>query len=118
MSIYRRAANVDKGQYEVMKALRAAGVEVWAIRQPCDLLTRFWCNRHQEHCWMPLEVKTLYGVKNPKPRTDYRQVRQHEFLLRTHTPVVTDFDSAWRELNKRHALASISVPCVLKSIAV
>ena len=116
MSLYRRAAKVDISQTPLVKSLRTAGIHVWTIRYPCDLLLRFWCNRHQAFCWQTLEAKTAYGKKAPKPRVDARQTTQQAFLADTDTPVVTDFDSAWRELNKRHTLGRVDVPCVLKSV--
>lgn len=115
MTIYRTAAKVDECQAPLVKALRNAGIEVWSIRQPCDLLLRFWCNRHHDFCWQTLEVKTAYGKKSPKPRLDSRQKAQQAFLEGTRTPIATDFDSAWAELNKRHALGRIQTACVLKS---
>lgn len=116
MTIYRTAAKVDSCQEPLVKALRTAGIAVWNIRQPCDLLLRFWCARHRDYCWQTLEVKTAYGKKSPKPRLDSRQKAQIAFLEDTDTPIATDFDSAWRELNKRHALGRINAPCILKSV--
>lgn len=115
MTQYRAAAKVDESQRPVVRALRDAGVMVWPIRQPCDLLLRFWCNRHHDYCWQTLEVKTAYGKKSPKPRLDSRQKDQQAFLEATDTPIATDFDSAWRELNKRHSLGRVTTACVLKS---
>lgn len=116
MSIHRYAAKTDTSQAPLVHALRDAGIQVWQIRQPCDLLLRFWCNRHQAFCWQTLEAKTPRGKKQPKPRFDGRQTHQKNFLEETQTPVAIDFESAWRELNKRHALGSTHVPCVLKTI--
>jgi hypothetical protein len=116
MSQYRYAAKVDDSQKPLVKALLDAGIEVYPIRQPCDLLLRFWCNRHQGFCWQTMEVKTPHGKKNPKPHFDYRQKRQQSFLQETGTPVAIDFDSAWAELNKRHQLGRIETTCVLKSV--
>jgi len=115
VTIYRTAAKVDECQKPLVKALRDAGVLVWPIRKPCDLLLRFWCNRHRDFCWQTLEVKTAYGKKSPKPRLDSRQKEQQTFLEATDTPIATDFDSAWRELNKRHALGRVQTACVLKT---
>lgn len=116
MSLYRQAAKVDASQDVLVKSLRDAGIEVWSIRTPCDLLLRFWCSRHQTYCWQTLEAKTPYGKKSPRPRFDSRQKTQALFLLNTNTPVATDFDSAWRELNKRHALGNIDTACILKTV--
>lgn len=107
MSFNRYDRRTDTTQGDLVRSLRGAGVQVWVIGYPCDLLLRFWCTRHREHCWQPLEVKTAYGKKDPKPRVDARQEKQREFLLETQTPIATDFDSAWRELNMRHALGRV-----------
>lgn len=115
MTQYRAAAKVDASQASLVKALRDAGIDVWPIRQPCDLLLRFYCTRHRDYCWQPLEVKTAYGKKSPKPRLDIRQKGQAYFLDTTNTPIATDFDSAWRELNQRHTLGRVETACVLKS---
>lgn len=116
MTRYRAAAKVDAAQHPLVKALRTAGIDVWSIRFPCDLLVRFWCLRHQTYCWQPLEVKTVYGKNNPQPRLDSRQKAQQFFLRETDTPIVTDFDNAWVELNKRHALGRVDTTCILKSL--
>lgn len=118
MTQYRTAAKVDAAQEPVVKALRQAGIQVWSIRQPCDLLLRFWCNRHRDFCWQTLEVKTAYGKKSPKPRLDTRQKDQKAFLEGTDTPVAMDFNSAWCELNKRHALGRVEVSYPLKPLEV
>jgi hypothetical protein len=102
MSIYRHAAKVDLTQRALVKDLRDAGIEVYSIRQPCDLLLRFWCIRHREFCWQTLEVKS-----RPKLRKD--QSRQSEFLERTSTPVAMTFSQAWIQLNQRHQLGAITV---------
>lgn len=49
----RRAANNDKNQPEIVKALRQIGVSVEIIRQPVDLL-----------CWYRGEY-SLMEIKNP-----------------------------------------------------
>ncbi len=116
MSIHRYAAKVDKTQATLVRALESAGIQVWPIRQPCDLLLRFWCKRHQSYCWQTLEVKTNVGKKDPKPRVRREQEEQNTFLRETDTPIAVDFDTAWRELNLRHTLGSIDIPCVLKSM--
>ena len=83
MSLARFAKRTDTTQEAIVKALRAAGWLVWVISKPCDLL-----------CWkagrfQALEVKTPYGKKQPKARTDKRQKEQIEFLQATGAPVVT-----------------------------
>lgn len=107
MSLHRWNAKTDATQADLVKDLRKAGIDVWVIRQPVDLLLRFWCNRHHDFCWQPLEVKTPYGKKDPKARTRADQEEQQEFLRETLTPIATDFDSAWRELNMRHKLGRV-----------
>ncbi|MDB6103480.1 MAG: hypothetical protein JWO52_3479 [Gammaproteobacteria bacterium] len=102
MSIYRRAAKVDGTQAEIVSGLEAAHVEVWSIRLPCDLLVRFWCSKHQAHCWDVLECKPLTGKRAPKAKIRKEQVKQNEFLAATGTPVVTSFYEAWQALNARH----------------
>jgi len=109
VSIHRYAAKTDSVQTELIRDLRAAGIGVWVIGRPVDLLLRFWCARHHDHCWQPLEIKTPYGKKDPKARVDPRQEKQQEFLIETMTPIATDFDSAWTELNKRHKLGRVEI---------
>jgi hypothetical protein len=114
MSIHRYNARTDTSQKPIVKALRDAGVRVWHIGRPCDLLLRFWCERHHDHCWQTLEVKTpVTKAGDPRRRKD--QQTQDTFLAETDTPRATDFDSAWRELNKRHSLGRVQTACVLKS---
>lgn len=102
MSVYRRAAKVDSSQQDIVASLEAAHVRVWVIRQPCDLLLQFWCNRHGVFCWQPLECKT--ATATGRTRSDKRQRAQIEFLAATNTPIVTSFDEAWQILNTRHHL--------------
>ncbi len=110
MSRHRYAAKIDNTQPGIVKDLEAIGIEVWDIRYPVDLLLRFWCNRHHDYCWQPLEIKTPYGVRNPKARVDRRQTAQNEFLRETNTPTATSFDEALAEINRRHQLLRITVP--------
>lgn len=115
MSINRWAAKTDTVQPDLVKKLRAAAIQVWVIKQPCDLLLRFWCNRHHDFCWQTLEAKTPTGKRRLTVRQRASQEKQNRFLEDTLTPIAIDFDSAWRELNKRHALDAIQTACVLKS---
>lgn len=115
MSINRFAAKVDTTRRELVQALRQAGIQVWLIRKPCELLLRFWCNRHHEFCWQTLEAKTPYGKKDPKARVDPRQKAQRDFLAETDTPVATSFDEAWSRLNQRHRLGAVSIPNPIRS---
>lgn len=52
MGLNRYAKRKDKTQEAIVKALRKAGVKVWILDTPCDLLT-YWAG-----LWMPLEVKS------------------------------------------------------------
>jgi hypothetical protein len=81
MSLNRYAAKVDSTQPAIVKALRKAGVKVWVIGQPCDLLT-FWAG-----LWLPLEVKSPKG----------KLTKDQEQMVREHgLPVVHDETEALR----------------------
>jgi hypothetical protein len=90
----RYAMNRDTSQPLIVSQLRDAGVEVWIIGQPCDLLVRFWSNTARSYLWLPVECKTPYGKKSPRARLDKRQEAQIEFLDSTKTPVVTTAEEA------------------------
>jgi hypothetical protein len=105
VSIHRFNAKVDSTSADLVKALKELRVQVWVIRQPVDLLLRFWCNRHQAFCWLPLEVKTPYGVRDPKPRVRKNQQAQTDFLELTDTPVACDLRQAIQGINRYHQLA-------------
>src|ERR1043166_3653008 len=64
----RRAAKVDTTQRDIVDGLIAAGAQVFIIGQPCDLLVRYYSNRHREWMWQTLECKTPYGKKSPKAK--------------------------------------------------
>lgn len=55
MGLNRFAKRKDSSQEAIVKALRGAGVKVWILDTPCDLLT-FWAG-----LWKPLEVKSEKG---------------------------------------------------------
>lgn len=116
MSLYRRAAKVDATQNAIVRSLRDHGIKVWSIRQPCDLLLRFWCNRHQSFCWQTLEVKTPTGKQRLTVRKRADQKRQQEFIDSTQTPVAISLEDAIRKINALHRLGGIEVSCVLKTI--
>lgn len=97
------AAKVDATQKAIAAQLRALGIQVWLIRQPCDLLLRFWCSRHRDYCWQPLELKTPNRVDG-SVRLRKDQNAQTEFLLDTQTPVATSCEEAITKLNQRHHL--------------
>ena len=90
MSLNRFARKVDSTQAEIVAGLEKAGVSVWIISEPCDLLCYFWCKKHNKHCWQTLECKPLTGKKAPKARIRTDQPEQTAFLERTRTPVVTN----------------------------
>lgn len=79
----RRMTRPDRNQQEIIDALRKAGVLVWVIGQPCDLLTQY------RGRWGVLEVKPE-GTK--RPRRD--QERQTAFLTLTGCPVVKTVQAA------------------------
>jgi hypothetical protein len=108
---------VDKTQRAIKTQLETALVQVWIMEEPCDLLTRFWCNRHHDFCWQPLEVKTPQGKKNPKARARKDQKAQEEFLAATGTPVVISFEEAWRALNRLHRLEGVNMQTQLRPVA-
>jgi hypothetical protein len=72
--IRRYAKKVDATQKAIVEALRAIGVKVWIISEPCDLLT-LYRNR-----WLPIECKPVKRKRND-------QEKQTEFLTDTGTPV-------------------------------
>lgn len=90
----RRAAKCDTAKADIVKALRIHGIEVYDMKQPVDLLCRWYCNTLQGYRWQPLEVKTGYGKKVPKARIDKRQTAQIEFIAATRCPVVTTPEQA------------------------
>lgn len=102
MSIYRRAAKSDTSRATIVKALRAAHVEVFDIRRPVDVLCRYWHPKFSpfigEKLWKVIELKTAYGKKNPKARVRNDQKEQNEFIERTNTPVATTSAEAFAAL--------------------
>jgi hypothetical protein len=85
----RHAAKCDTAKADIVAALRKNGIEVYDMKQPVDLLCRWYCFKIQTYRWQPLEVKTAYGKKAPKARIDKRQTGQTEFIAATRCPVVT-----------------------------
>lgn len=85
----RRAAKCDTAKAAIVEALRKNGIEVYDMKQPVDLLCRWYSNTLRGYAWQPLEVKTPRGKRNPKARIDPRQAAQTEFIAHTRTPVVT-----------------------------
>lgn len=104
---------VDQSQRSIKQQLETALVQVWVMEEPCDLLTRFWCNRHHDFCWQPLEIKTARKGGRIAKRVD--QPIQNEFLRTTNTPAVYSFDQAWAALNRLHRLEVTHLPVHLRT---
>ncbi len=85
MGFNRYARKVDKSQAEIVEALESAGVLVYVISWPCDLLCQY------RGKWQTLEVKTP-GPPSRLRRSDMS--RQNEFLDLTRTPVVSTVNEA------------------------
>jgi hypothetical protein len=83
MGVPKYGAKRDTSESDIITALERAGAEVWPLDYPVDLLVRFRQN------WHLLEVKTPYGKRAPKARTDKRQEAQMNFIATTGTPIVT-----------------------------
>lgn len=119
MSRWRRNAKSDQSRAAIVSGLRSAGVQVWDIRHPVDLLCRYWSNDLKRWQWQPLELKTPQG-KNGKARKRNDQPEQVEFLYSTQTPVVTNISEALEALGVVNARSSgkevreQSVLCTLK----
>lgn len=64
MSYARRMTRPDATQQEIVEGLRKAGVQVWIIGQPCDLLTYY------RGVWRPLECKPLKGIRHDQQVQD------------------------------------------------
>jgi hypothetical protein len=76
----RYARKVDASQGQIVAALRKAGISVWIIGEPCDLLTY----NPRTQLWKPLEVKPT-DLHNAH-RKD--QGRQREFMATYAVPIV------------------------------
>lgn len=87
--VRRYARKTDSTQAEIVRGLETAGVKVWVIEEPCDLLCRFWSNTTRRFLWQPLECKPLTGKRNPKARIRKDQPAQTAFLQGNDVPVVT-----------------------------
>ena len=106
MSINRYNAKIDTTQAAIVKGLEQAGVRVWVIKQPCDLL----CLVHGR--WQTLEVKTPEGKRGQVWRRR-RMKAQNDFLDSTPTPVVTCLEDALCALGLVPRPVT-SAPCTLK----
>lgn len=76
MSVNRYNPKRDANEREIVEALEQAGVHVWRLNTPCDLL----CFRLGK--FYALEVKARTA------RLDKRQADQTEFLRVTGAPIV------------------------------
>jgi hypothetical protein len=85
VSLHRYAKKRDAAEPAIVDALEAAGIHVYPIDEPCDLLC--WSPRWGAGVFKTLEVKTPRGKKG-SIRTDKRQEAQINFLSTTGTPVV------------------------------
>lgn len=106
MSINRYNAKTDTAQAAIIRGLEQAGVRVWIIKQPCDLL----CLVHGR--WQTLEVKTPEGKRGQVWRRR-RAKTQNDFLRETRTPVVTSLEDALSALGLVPSPVT-SAPCTLK----
>lgn len=92
MSYLRRAKKVDSSQGEIVSALRQAGITVWILGQPCDLLT-FYKGR-----WLPLECKPApepgIRVKTRATRIRTDQEHQQAFCRDFAVPIVRTAEDA------------------------
>lgn len=90
------AKKVDANQAEIVSALRNAGVWVWPVGNPVDLLCRV--NSDPPGVLRAIEVKVPKRTGNPK--LDRRQLKQMEFIQLTGTSYAT---------TPREALAAVGV---------
>jgi hypothetical protein len=79
------AKRTDSSQREIVAALRKAGVTVWVISRPVDLLT------HYRGKWLPLECKP---VTHKRARRD--QAEQEALLAECGIPKVRTPEEALR----------------------
>lgn len=84
----RYANRKDTTQSRIVATLRAAGVRVWVLHEPCDLLTRF------RGRWLPLECKTPTSTGKRRKRND--QAEQDAFIADNDVPVVLTPEEALR----------------------
>ena len=84
MSYARRMTRPDSTQNEIVSALRKAGITVWVIGQPCDLLTYYPPYKR----WRPIECKPA------KERNRNDQDEQKEFLTTFAVPIVRTAEEA------------------------
>lgn len=87
------ARKIDTTQTAIVNAVRAAGWQVFFIREPADLLC------FKAGIWRVLECKSPRN-KRGDPKRDKRQAKQDAFLAATNTPCVTTPEAALAELDR------------------
>jgi hypothetical protein len=92
----RYANRVDASQPDIVAALEQAGVLVYIIGRPCDLLCRV--RSDPPGIMRTLEVKTAQGKRAPKLKLRKDQQEQAQFCIDTGTPYVTNAIEALRAL--------------------
>lgn len=107
MSFTRRHSRPDSAQEPIVEALREAGVKVWVIGKPCDLLTLY------EGRWLPLEVKS--DTSSARNRKD--QDKQRAFLAETGVSIVTTPTEALASLRRNNPAGYEKEPRRLTRIA-
>lgn len=103
----------DKTRKVIKLQLEAAGVEVWEIGQPCGLLLRFWCQRHHDYCWQPLDLKLPRGKKTPLDKR-----LKGQLLLSAGMIAAATFESAWLALNRLHTLDSVRLQTHVRTLEI
>jgi hypothetical protein len=96
--VRRYARKVDSTQAEIVSGLRAAGVHVEIIEEPCDLLCHYWSRQAGRFLWQPIECKPLTGKRSLKARIRKDQAAQTDFLTMYRVPVVTSAAEALEAL--------------------
>lgn len=95
MSFIRRAKKVDASQGPIVAGLRAAGITVWIIGQPCDLLTYYPPMKR----WRPLECKP----EDPKNRNRKDQGTQATFIRTYAVPIVRTVQEAIEAITRSNS---------------
>jgi hypothetical protein len=80
MSYGRKMTRPDATQGAVVEGLRKAGISVWILGEPCDLLTYYPPLKR----WRPIEVKP----EDTHNRNRRDQETQKEFLATYAVPIV------------------------------
>ena len=90
MSYARRKTRPDGTQSAIVAGLRKAGIIVYVIGQPCDLLTYYPPMKR----WRTLEAKPI------KKRNRNDQEEQELFLEITGTPIVRSAEEAIKAVTR------------------